>query len=459
MIDHGAIVGGRCTATVRAGRPRAPVGAHVRPEEQALSQQQPATIAIVGAGQAGGRLASALREAGYAGRVVLYGEEPLPPYERPPLSKEFLAGGRAAPIPCIAEDPHWNEQRIELRLGCRVAAIDVGAAAVVLADGGREHYDRLVLATGARPRRLQVPGGDLPGVFYLRTVADALALHECLVPGSRCVVVGGGLIGLEVAATAVQRGCEVQVLEAADRLLARVAPPPVSAFMQRRHAEHGVRIELGAAVVGIEGPDRARAVVLADGRRIAADAVVVGIGAIPEDALATAAGIACRDGILVDEFGRTSVAGVYAIGDACRFYNPRYATHQRLEAWNHAQLQPATVAAHVLGTERPYAPVPWCWTDQYGHNLQVFGSMDGVEHLVCRGAPEDARLSCFGLRGDRMVAAWLVDAARDRRPVQQLIESGAAVDAARLADARVPIAATVVPPAAAATAAADRRSP
>lgn len=420
-----------------------------------MTEGRAEAVAIVGAGQAGGRLALALREAGFAGRVVLHGEEPWRPYERPPLSKEFLVGGDAARLPYLVEPSSWEEHRIELRLGSRVAAIDAAEPAVVLANGSRERYDRVVLATGARPRRLRVPGGDLPGVAYLRTAEDALALHARLIPGRPCVVVGGGLIGLEVASTAVQLGCRVHVLEAADRLLARVAPPPISAFVQRRHVEHGVHVELGAAVVGIDGLDRARAVLLADGRRIEADTVVVGIGATPEDTLAAAAGIDCDDGILVDEFGRTSAPNVYAVGDACRFYDPREAHHRRLEAWDHAQSQPLTVAAHIVGADRPYSPVPWCWTDQYGHNIQIFGSMHGVDRFVCRGSPDSARPSCFGLRGDRLVAAWIVDAARDRRAVRQLIDCRAVIDVERLADPAVPVAAVAAGPPAAG---ADQRS-
>lgn len=398
-------------------------------------------LVIVGAGHAAGSLARSLRDAGFDGRILLIGQEKDPPYERPPLSKELLIDGPSNDVWSLADERYWREHEIDLRLGRTVAKLDLERSHVLLDDASSERFDHLVLATGAEPRRLNVPGATRPGVYYLRTLQDAIALHGSMQPGSACCIIGGGLIGLEVAASAVQRGCEVHVIEAAERLLARVAPAPVSDYVQRLHVQHGVSIHLQTEVAMIDGDARATAVVTRAGQRIAADTIVIGIGVAPAQSLATAAGIECDDGVIVNEHGRTNVPNVYAIGDVCRFWNPRFGRRQRLETWSHAQHQPETVAGCLTGAPRAYAPVPWSWTDQFGRNIQMLGNAVDAARLVVRGSQDDEQFSCFGLSGSRLVAAWLVDRPRDRRTVQQLIESGLVVDPDKLADPQVPLAA------------------
>lgn len=396
-------------------------------------------LLVVGAGHAAGSLAKSMRARGFDGRIVLVGREKHLPYERPPLSKELLLDGPSNDIWSLADGSFWISQEIDMRLGRTVAQLELGRSHVLLDDGSREPWDYLVLATGAEPRRLNVPGVHRQGVYYLRTLQDALAIHEGIQRGSACCVVGGGLIGLEVAASAARRGCKVHVLEAADRLLARVAPPPVSDYVRRLHELHGVQIHLQETVAMIDGDVRASSVVTRSGQRIAAETIVIGIGVTPALSLASAAGIACDDGIIVDEHCRTNVPNVYAIGDACRFWNPRVGRRQRLETWSHAQHQPEAIASFLTGAPQAYAPVPWSWTDQFGRNIQILGDATDAARLITRGSPDEAQFACFGLDGRRLVAAWLVNRPRDRRALQQLIETAALVDPEKLADSQVPL--------------------
>lgn len=396
------------------------------------------TAVIVGAGQAGGRTAAQLRKQGWQDRILLLGEEADPPYERPPLSKEVLSKD-ADPLTGRLYAPDWYEANgVELRLSCRVERLDVADRTLELAGGGREDWDVLVLATGCRARLLGCPGADLPGVMTLRTAAEATALRPHLRPGAQVVLVGGGFIGLELAASATARGCKVTLLEAQPQLLERALPTRVAELLAARHRHAGVDLRLGAGLAAFEGEGRVQAVRLSDGSRLPADLVVVGIGAQPNVELAQAAGLTCEDGILVDS--HCSAGGsVYALGDCSRHRDAWLGRPVRLESWENAELAPQAAAKAILGRPEPYGGVPWFWTDQYDVNLQLLGLKQPVEREVLRGDPESGSFLLFGLAGQSVVTAALVNAGRDRRPVKQIIEARLAVDPAALADPDRPL--------------------
>ncbi|HEY0525692.1 MAG TPA: FAD-dependent oxidoreductase [Stellaceae bacterium] len=395
---------------------------------------------IVGAGHAGGRAAQALRAAGFAGPVVLLGDEPHPPYERPPLSKELLAG--AIPIEKIYLKPasFYADAGIELRLGARAVELDRNAQRLVLEDGGTVPYDLLLLTTGTRARRLTIAGDHLPQVRYLRDIADSLALRERLSPDARLVVIGAGFIGLEVAAVARGLGCAVTVIEVAPHPLMRVAAPVIGDWFAAQHRERGVTLLTGVAVTEISERGRGVAVFTAEGDCIEADVVAVGIGAVPNAEIAEAAGLEVDNGIIVDEFGRTADRQVFAAGDVTRHYNPLLHRHLRLEAWQNAQNQAAAVAKVMAGGSEPHSEIPWYWTDQYGFNFQAAGAPLAWEDLVWRGSPAEGRFTVFYLHNGKPVAANAVNNARDIRFAKDMIARDAVVDPARLADPAVKLA-------------------
>jgi len=394
-------------------------------------------IVIVGAGHAGGRAAEALRAAGHTGAVTLIGSELHPPYERPPLSKELLAGAVAVEKTYIRPMGWYAEQHIELRLGVDAVGIDRAARRVTLGDGATVPYDALLLTTGARPRQLRIPGGQGPRIFYLRDIGDSLALRERLVPGARFVVIGAGFIGLEVAATAKKRGAHVTVLELAPHVLARVLPPEIADYVAELHRRNGVVLRTGVAVTAIEDRGSELAIVTGEGERIIADYFAVGIGAQPNIELAQAAGIACEDGIRVDEFGRSSDPDIFAAGDVTRHFNPLVGRHIRLEAWQNAQNQAIAVAKVMAGGTAPFAEVPWFWTDQFDMNLQMAGAPERWDQLVFRGDPAERSFTAFHLAGGKPVAVTTVNAIRDMRFGRMMIQRGVAVDPALLADKNV----------------------
>lgn len=333
-------------------------------------------MVIVGAGEAGARAASSLRERGYEGPVTLVGDEPHGPYERPPLSKAVMTGEGAARPAFILDEAKLQAQGIVHVANRRAVSLDRAARRLGLDDGSTLAYARLLLATGAGPRRLPVPGAD-GLVLYLRTFADALGLRDRLRPGCRLVVIGGGFIGLEIAASAVARGCGVTLVETAPRILMRGVPAPVAERVAARHRAAGVDLRTGLRIIEIRRAGDGAAVVLDDGAALACDAVVAGIGAVPETALAEAGGLAIDNGVAVDAALRTSDPDIWAAGDCCAFPHPLYADRRiRLEAWRNAQEQGALAAANMLdGTERIGA-VPWFWSDQYDETLQVAGLTD-----------------------------------------------------------------------------------
>jgi 3-phenylpropionate/trans-cinnamate dioxygenase ferredoxin reductase subunit len=392
------------------------------------------TFVIIGANLAGGRAAEALRKEGFEGRVVLIGAEPDPPYERPPLSKEYLRGQIAREKIFIHKPGFYEEQRIELRLGVRATGLDLQGRVVELESGERIAFDRLLLATGGRPRKLSVPGSDLDGIYDLRTVADGERIAAELRPGRRLVVIGAGFIGAEVAASARMQGLDVTVLEMAPVPLGRALGDEMGGIYAEIHREHGVELLTGEAIDRFEGSGRVERVVGVSGRAIDCDFVVVGVGIEPATELAEAAGFAVENGIVVDEYAETSVPGVFAAGDVARFYHPVLRERLRVEHWANAQNQGVLVAKNMLGRREAYVEIPWFWSDQYDLNLQYVGHASSWDEIVLRGDVAGRKFTAFYLKGGRLRAALTVNRFKDIRPSRELIKLGVAVEAATLRD-------------------------
>ena len=388
-------------------------------------------IVIVGAGHAGGSAAAFLRQFGFDGAITLIGEEPLAPYQRPPLSKAWLKGEADGESLLLRPESFYPEHAIDLRLSSRVAAIDRAAKTVVL-DGERVAYDILILATGSNARKLPIPGANDPTILELRTAAEADRLKAVLTPGKRLIVVGAGYIGLEVAASARALGCEAVVVEREARVLPRVASEPLSAFFERYHRDRGVEILTHATATSIDATGTA--VALADGRVVEGDAVLVGVGAMACDALATASGLACDGGIVVDEAARTSDPSVYAIGDCTRRPLPFYGTSMRLESVPNALEQAKQAAAAICGKPQPAPETPWFWSDQYDLKLQIAGVSLDPDRLVIRGDIEANHFAVFHMKGARVLAVEAVNAPAEFMAGKMLIAKARDVDADRLAD-------------------------
>jgi 3-phenylpropionate/trans-cinnamate dioxygenase ferredoxin reductase subunit len=399
------------------------------------------SIVIVGAGQAGGWAAKTLRDEGFAGRITLVGIEPHPPYERPPLSKGVLAGSAAVESCYLFKPEAFATLNLDFRAGVRATKIDRAARAVHLESGESVGYDKLILATGGEARRLPVPGGDGPRVHYLRTLDESLAIRSALGPGRRLAVVGGGWIGLEVAATAHKLGASVTVLEALDRVCARAVPPSVSAFLQALHERNGVTIRTSCGVKAIEdrGAEGLR-LALGDGAALDADAVVVGIGLVAQVALARDAGLEVGDGILVDERCRTSDPDILVAGDCANMPLACLGRRLRLESWANAQNQAIVAAKSALGQDVRYDELPWFWSDQFDANVQLLGLPARWPEPVARGDAQGASFSLFYVEGERLVAVVSVNAPRDLRAAKRLMQSGKPVRAADLADPAVNLA-------------------
>ncbi|KRB76099.1 ferredoxin reductase [Nocardioides sp. Root190] len=404
-----------------------------------MTNSDAARVVIVGAGHGGANVAALLRQHGHDGAITLVGDESVWPYQRPPLSKDYLKGAMSDDDLLIKPKDFYAEQRIDVRFGSAVEALDTTARTVTLEGGESIAYDALVLATGAAPRRLPIDGADLEGVHYLRNHDDALRVGAAVVPGSRIAIVGGGYVGLEVAASARHLGAAAVVLEREDRALARVASPDLAAFLAAHHAERGVEICTDADVVRLEGDDtnNVTAVVLADGTRHECDAVLVGIGAIPRTDIAEAAGVACDGGVLVDEQGRTSVDGVYAVGDVTRRPLDHFPGRHRLESIPSAVEQAKQVVGHLLGEPARAHEVPWFWSDQYDLKIKIAGLVSFADRSVLRGDPASGKFAVFHLSGDALVAVETVNTAPDFMVAKKLIASSGHVDAVRLADPSV----------------------
>jgi 3-phenylpropionate/trans-cinnamate dioxygenase ferredoxin reductase subunit len=397
-------------------------------------------VVIVGAGHAGGSAAAFLRQYGWTGSIIVVGEEPLPPYQRPPLSKAWLKGEANEEDLALRPDSFYAEENIALRLDTRVGAIDRWNRQVCIGSE-RLGYDRLILATGARPRALPLPGAELEGVLALRSVADAEALKAALGPGKKLAVIGGGYIGLEAAASARALGAEAIVIEREPRLLARVACAALSEFFLSYHRGRGVSFALAAQVTGIEGKDgKASAIAFANGHPIACDAVLVGVGAIPNDDIARAAELDCQDGILVDLMARTSDPKISAIGDCTRRPLPIYGQVGRLESVPNALEQAKQAAADICGREQPPGEVPWFWSDQYDLKLQIAGLPLNTARTVIRGEPRFGRFAVFHLTEDgRVQCVEAVNSPAEFMGGRILIGSRKPVSADRLRDISVPM--------------------
>jgi 3-phenylpropionate/trans-cinnamate dioxygenase ferredoxin reductase subunit len=393
------------------------------------------TYVIIGAAQAGGWAAKTLRDQGFTGRVMLIGDEPHPPHERPPLSKDVLLGVKPP------ESTHlWPPEKlanIEIKLGVRAERIDRAQRQIVLANGETLTYDRLLIATGSRVRRLNTPGADLPGVHYLRTIADTMAIKRELGPETKLIVVGGGWIGLETAAAARKHGAQVTVVEMAGQLCNRALPRGLADYLQARHEAQGVVVRLNTTVAKFEGAGKVERAVLASGETLPATMVVIGIGVVPNSELAQAAGLAVDNGIVTDACGRTDDPLIFAAGDVTNHANEFLRRRVRLESWANAQNQAIAAAKAMLGKKEPYVEIPWFWSDQYNLNLQLLGIPHKSDASVVRGDRAKDQFLEFFLADGKIEAVAAVNSPRDLRFAKRLMQIDQPIDPARLADTAV----------------------
>jgi len=397
------------------------------------------THVIVGASLAGAKAAETLREEGFEGRVVLVGVEKERPYERPPLSKDYLRGEAGRDKVYVHDEGFYEEHDIELRLGRAAVGLDTASCELELDGGERLHYDRLLLTTGAEPRRLQVPGAELEGVFYLRSVQDSDALRERIDRGGAAVVVGAGWIGAEVAASARQRGLDVTVVEPASLPLERVLGTEVGAIYRDIHADHGVRMLLGTGVEAFEGHDAVERVRTSDGRLVDCDFVVVGVGVQPRTELAAAAGLAISNGVLVDERLRTTAPGTFAAGDVANAVHPFYGEPVRVEHWANALNQGPAAARNMLGRSVAYDRLPYFFSDQYDVGMEYSGYARGCDRVVLRGDPATREFVAFWMFQDRVMAGMNVNIWDVTDPIKRLIGERIAVEDRQLADTDLPL--------------------
>ena len=401
------------------------------------------TILIIGGGQAGAQAIDTLRREGFGGRLVLVSDEPFLPYQRPPLSKKFLSGELAADRLPFRHQSFYDEHRVELKLGVRAVQLDLAARSVALANGEQVIYDRLLLCTGAVSRQLTCPGADLPGVHYLRGIGDVPKIQEGLKSGSRTVVIGGGYIGLETAATARKMGCTVTVLEMADRVMNRVVAANVSEYFAHEHRTQGVKLVCNTRVVRLEGTSRVERVVCADGSSYETDLLVVGVGALANMELASAAGLACENGIVVDEYCRTSDPAVFAAGDCTYHPSLRYDMRVRLESVDNAFEQAKTAALNMLDKPTTHDRVPWFWSDQFDNKLLIVGLSQGHDQQVTRGDPATRSFTVCYLKGGELVAVEAVNHSKDYMAARKLIADRVRPNIDKLADPRVALKETI----------------
>ncbi len=401
-----------------------------------------ADIVIVGAGHGGAQAAIALRQNKFEGSILMIGRDSEPPYERPPLSKEYLARDKEFERIYIRPPQFWADKGVDLRLGATVTAVDPAAHTLTLADGATVEYGKLIWAAGGDPRRLPLPGGDLAGVHGVRDRADVDRMMAELDGGAKnIVVIGGGYIGLEAAAVLTKFGCHVTLLEALPRVLARVAGEQLSEFYQNEHTTKGVELRLEVALDSLEGKDgRVTGARLASGEVIPADMVVVGIGIVPAVAPLITAGAAGANGVDVDEFCRTSLPDIYAIGD-CAAHANAFAGNAviRLESVQNANDMANTAAKHIMGDAQPYHALPWFWSNQFDLKLQTAGLSIGHDQTVLRGDPATRSFSVIYLKGGKIIALDCVNAMKDYVQGRKLVEAGAAIAPELLADAATPL--------------------
>jgi 3-phenylpropionate/trans-cinnamate dioxygenase ferredoxin reductase subunit len=381
-------------------------------------------VVIIGAGQAGYQTAESLRKEGFDGAITIIGEEPYAPYQRPPLSKAYLLGDTDKDRLRFRTEEYYADQNIDLRVNVAVTGLDAAARQVTLSDGTALAYDDLVIATGARVREIPVPGADLEGIFYLKTLDDVDGIEARLADVDSVAVIGAGFIGLEFAAVARKLGKEVTVLEAAPRVMGRVVTEELSDYFTGVHQGHGVNVVCNAFVSGFEGEGAVSAVTCKDGSSYPAQLVVVGIGVIPNAELAQAAGITCDNGIVVDENGRTSDPHVFAAGDVAAYAHPFAGQLMRLESVQNAADQGRIVAAAIAGNPKPYDTVPWFWSDQYDLKLQMVGLQIGCDQTVLRGDKEAKKFSLLHFRDGQLRAIDSVNAAADHMMGRKLLAAG-----------------------------------
>ena len=378
-----------------------------------------------------------MRQKGFDGEILLVGEEPWLPYQRPPLSKKFLAGKMLAERLYFKPPAFYEESGVKIRLETRVRAVDREARRIETASGELIAYDRLLLALGSRVRRIEVPGGDLDGIHYLRNIDDVHRIRDDMERSRSVVIVGAGYIGLEVAAVARQRGNAVTVLEMADRVMSRVVSPVVSEFYQQQHLTQGVELRLSTALRGFAGNKRVESVLTQDGEVVPADVVVIGIGIVPNTELAGAAGLEVDNGIVVDTRCRTGDPNIHAIGDCTSHPNAIYGRRIRLESVHNALEQAKTAAMDICGDAEEYTQVPWFWSDQYDLKLQIAGLSESYDQVVIRGDREQKSFSCLYLRDGVLIACDAINAPRDFMQSKLLIAGRKSVDADELADESV----------------------
>lgn len=395
------------------------------------------SVVIAGAGHGAGQVVASLKQQKFAGRIVLIGDEPYLPYQRPPLSKRYLAGELSAERLHFKPASFYEDPQIEVRLNTRIDAIDRDAHQVRTNEGEAIAYDKLILAIGSRVRRVSVPGSDLPGVHYLRSIDDVEAIRDGIASSKRLVIIGAGYIGLEVAAVCRTLGLDVTVVEMEDRVMSRVVSANVSDFFQLEHTNQGVKLMLSTGLEAFAGKRRLKLVITDTGQTIRTDMVIVGVGIVPNTELAADAGLAVDNGIVVDDQCQTSDSDVYAIGDCTSHPNSIFAQRLRLESVHNALEQAKTAASNICGVESHYSQVPWFWSDQYELKLQIAGLSLGYDQVVLRGDPSSKSFACLYLKDGVLIAIDAINAARDFVHSKALIAKRAVVDAERLADADV----------------------
>ena len=390
-----------------------------------------AGMVIIGAGHAAGQAAASLRQEKYTGPITIIGDEAHLPYQRPPLSKAYLSGSQEVERVYLRAEKFYQEKEIDLKLSTRATAIDPDAKAVELEDGSNIDYDKLLISTGSRPRLLSIPGSDLGGIHYLRTIDDVDGIRADMHEGANLVIVGGGYIGLEVAAVGVEQGLNVHVLEMEDRILQRVTTPTMSKYYDELHRGRGVQIHTNTGVTGFSGDAKVQKVMCGD-TEFAADMVIVGIGIVPNIELAEAAGIICDNGIVVDDHCQTSNPDIYAAGDCTNHPNALLDRRLRLESVPNAMDQARTSASNMLGGDKSYAAIPWFWSDQYELKLQMVGFSADGNREVLRGDMASNQFAVFYLKDNTVVAADTVNSPKEFMLCKQLV--GKEADSAVLAD-------------------------
>lgn len=396
-------------------------------------------VVVVGAGHGAGQVAATLRQKKFAGRITLLGEERWFPYQRPPLSKKFLAGELPAERLHFKPQSFYAEQQIEVHTGKRVAALDRHARTVRASSGETFSYDRLVLATGGRPRVLDVPGAGLAGVHYLRGISDVERIRADIAHAKRIGIVGAGYIGLEVAAVCARLGLGVTVIEMESRVMSRVVSPELSTFYQDVHRTHGVELLLSTGVRGFTGQDRVDGILLEPQALLPVDLVVIGIGIVPNVELAADCGLDIDNGIVVDDHCRTGDPNIYAVGDCTNHPNALFGRRVRLESVHNALEQARIAAGNICGDDSTYSEVPWFWSDQYDLKLQIAGLSQGYDEVVIRGMPASQSFACLYLRDGALICVDAVNCPKDFMQSKPLIAAHVRLDPRRLADTAVPL--------------------